>query len=484
MLKLVLLSNVLLFLYYLTSNLIYLFLLITAIVKSTSHQQRLSSMHLENLHLSKFTPPITLVAPAHNEGGNIVESVTGLLDLDYPLLEIIIVNDGSSDNTLERLTVAYDLRPVHLLYVPEIQTARVRKLYRSVRDPRLVVVDKESAGTKADAVNAGLNVAGSPYVCIVDADSLLERDSLLRVMSGIFSDPEFSVAAGGIVRVLNGCSVSHGALTHIRMPRNPIEAIQVVEYLRAFLIGREAWGHFNMLPIISGAFGVFRRDLVLRVGGYRAAAIGEDFDLIVRLHRFLRERQMDYHINFIPDPACWTEVPSDLKSLAGQRARWQQGLLNTLWLNRDMLFRRRYGRIGMLMLPYMWLFELLAPVIELIGYATIITAALLGILSSTLFFEFLLFGYAFATMISIGGVLLEEITYRRYSDWRDVSRMVIYCFAEHFPYRQMNLYWRLKGLWRYCRGDTAWGELKRKDLSQPPDNRKSPTPETATVATR
>ncbi len=226
MLKLVLLSNAVLFLYYLTSNLIYLFLLITAIVKSTSHQQRLSSMHLENLRLSKFTPPVTVVAPAHNEGGNIVESVAGLLDLDYPMLEVIIVNDGSSDNTLERLTIAYDLRPVHLLYVPEIQTARVRKLYRSVRDPRLVVVDKESAGTKADAVNAGLNVAGSPYVCIVDADSLLERDSLLRVMSGIFSDPEFSVAAGGIVRVLNGCSVSHGALTHIRMPRNPIEAIQ------------------------------------------------------------------------------------------------------------------------------------------------------------------------------------------------------------------------------------------------------------------
>src|SRR5207245_11320580 len=158
MLKLVLLSNALLFLYYLTSNLIYLFLLITAIVKSTSHQQRLSSMHLENLHLSKFTPPVTVVAPAHNEGGNIVESVAGLLDLDYPMLEVIIVNDGSSDNTLERLTVAYDLRPVHLLYVPEIQTTRVRKLYRSVRDTRLVLVDKESVGTKAEAVNAGLCV--------------------------------------------------------------------------------------------------------------------------------------------------------------------------------------------------------------------------------------------------------------------------------------------------------------------------------------
>jgi cellulose synthase/poly-beta-1,6-N-acetylglucosamine synthase-like glycosyltransferase len=310
-----------------------------------------------------------------------------------------------------------------------------------------------------------LNVASSPFVCVVDADSLLERDSLMRMVSGIFSDPGRVVAAGGIVRVLNGCAVTEGRLNTIRLPQRPIEILQVIEYLRAFLVGREAWAHFNMVPIISGAFGIFRRDLVLRIGGFRTTAIGEDIDLVVRLHRHLREKNMEYRITFVPDPTCWTEVPSDMKSLGRQRARWQQGLMDTLWLNRDILFERRYGRIDWIILPYMWGFELLAPVMELLGYATILAAAVMGMLSATLALEFLLFGYAFATALSVAGVLLEEITYRRYGNWGDVSRLLLYCFAEHFPYRQLNLLWRLQGMWRYLRGQHAWGELKRTGMA-------------------
>jgi len=215
--------------------------------------------------------------------------------------------------------------------------------------------------------------------------------------------------------------------------------IQVIEYLRAFLIGREAWGQGNMLMIISGAFGVFRTDLVRAIGGYRPRAIGEDFDLITRLHRYLRQQRADYHIQFVPDPMCWTEAPSDLKSLARQRARWQKGLLDVLWINRDMLLRRRYGRIGWLALPYLWLFELLAPIIEIGGIATIVLAACLGVLSQQFFLQFLIFGYAFATVISLGSVLQEEITYKRYNDWQDVARLVTYCFLEHFPYRQLHM---------------------------------------------
>ena len=466
MLALVQFLTVVLFLYYFASNTIYVFLLAAAIQKSRSHQQRLGSIRLENLSQSSFTPPISLVVPAHNESGSIVESVGSLLELDYPNLEIVVVNDGSKDDTLERMAQAYGLVPAHMLYVAEIPTAPVKRLYKSLRQPGLLVVDKESAGNKADAVNAGLNVCGSPFVCVVDADSLLERDSLMRIVSGIFSDPGCVVAAGGIVRVLNGCQVVKGRLQEITLPRRPLEILQVVEYLRAFLVGREAWACLNMLPIVSGAFGIFRRDLVLRIGGFRTQAIGEDIDLIVRLHRYLRDQGMDYRISFVPDPTCWTEVPSDLKSLARQRARWQQGLLDTLWQTRDMLFRRRYGRIGFFLLPYMWVFELFEPVMELAGYATIAAAALAGSLSPRLAFQFLLFGYAFATALSVGGVLLEEITYRRYSNWRDVLRLLVYCFLEHFPYRQLNLLWRLQGMWRCFRRKSAWGELKRTGLTQ------------------
>jgi cellulose synthase/poly-beta-1,6-N-acetylglucosamine synthase-like glycosyltransferase len=457
-------TNHTLFWYYLASNLAYLVMLLVALKTSAAHQRMLQSHRLNWIADTPMAPPITLIAPAHNEEASIRVAVRNLLELDYPELEIIVVNDGSEDRTLEELREEFLLRPVRAVYVPELKSALVRGLYRSGVDSRLLVVDKEPGGSKADAVNAGLNAATSPYVCVVDADSVLERDALLRIMLPILADPKRVIAVGGIIRVLNGSEISQGTLRRVRLPRKSIEVIQVIEYLRAFLIGREAWGQGNMLMIISGAFGVFRTDLVRAVGGYRPNAIGEDFDLVARLHRHLLDQKADYHIHFVPDPMCWTEVPSDLKSLGRQRARWQKGLLDVLLLTRGMLFRPRYGRIGSFALPYLWLFEFAAPVIEILGIVTIVIAAVLGVLSRTFFLQFLLFGYAFATVISIGAVLQEEITYKRYNDWQDVARLVSYCFFEHFPYRQMHMFWRLQGIWQYMRGDVMWRPLKRKGL--------------------
>jgi cellulose synthase/poly-beta-1,6-N-acetylglucosamine synthase-like glycosyltransferase len=464
MIQLLNISNHTLFWYYLFSNLAYLMMLIVALKTSAIHQRHLTSHNLSWIKESPIVPPITLIAPAHNEEASIRVAVRNLLELDYPELEVIIVNDGSEDRTLEEMREEFQLRPVLALYVPQMPSATVRGLYRGGLDPRLLVVDKEAGGSKADASNAGLNAATSPYVCIVDADSVLERDALLRIMGPILADPMRVVAVGGIIRVLNGSEISGGHIRRVRLPHKSIEVIQVIEYLRAFLIGREAWAQGNMLTIISGAFGLFRADLVRAVGGYRSRAIGEDFDLVARLHRHLIEQGTDYQMRFVPDPVCWTEVPSDLKSLGRQRARWQKGLLDVLWPNRDMLFRPRYGRIGSFALPYLWLFELFAPVIEIIGLVTIVLAASLGVLSREFFFQFLLFGYAFATAISIGSVLQEELTYKRYNDWQDVARLISYCFLEHFPYRQMHMIWRLQGLWQYARGDHAWKPLKRKGL--------------------
>jgi cellulose synthase/poly-beta-1,6-N-acetylglucosamine synthase-like glycosyltransferase len=464
MIRILDLSNHALFWYYLVCNLAYLTMLIIALKTSAMHQRRLQSHRLNWIKESPMVPPITLLAPAHNEEMSIRVAARNLLELDYPQLEVIIINDGSEDRTLDELREEFRLRPVRAVYVPEAQSAPVRGLYRSDVDTRLVVIDKEAGGSKADAVNAGLNAATSPYVCVVDSDSLLERDALLRIMVPILEDPKRVVAVGGISRVLNGSEIHGGQLQRVRLPRKSIEVIQVIEYLRAFLIGREAWAQGNMLMIISGAFGLFRTDLVRAVGGYRSRAIGEDFDLVARLHRHMLEKKADYEIRFVPDPMCWTEVPSDLRSLGRQRARWQKGLLDVLWPNRDMLFRARYGRIGCFALPYLWLFELLAPVIEITGIALIILAACLGVLSREFFLQFLIFGYAFATVISIGSVLQEEITYKRYNDWKDVARLITYCFFEHFPYRQLHMVWRLQGLWQYLRGDLVWKPMKRKGL--------------------
>jgi len=453
-----------LFWYYVTSNLAYLAMLVVALKTSAVHQRRLQSYRLRWIGETPLTPPVTIIAPAHNEESSIRISVRSLLQNQYPQLEVIVVNDGSDDRTLELLKEEFRLQPTRMVYVPKVPSALIRGLYRSGIDARLVVIDKEPGGSKADAVNAGLNAATSPYVCVVDSDSLLEHDALLRIMVPVLDDPERVVAVGGVIRVLNGSKIAEGRLQRVRLPRKSIEVIQVIEYLRAFLIGREAWGQGNMLMIISGAFGVFRTDLVRAVGGYRSKSIGEDFDLVARLHRHLLDERADYRILFVPDPMCWTEVPSDVKSLGRQRARWQKGLLDVLWPNRDMLFRWRYGRIGFLALPYLWIFELLAPIIEIGGILTIVLAACVGALSREFLFQFLVFGYAFATMISLGAVLQEEITYKRYNDWKDVARLVSYCFLEHFPYRQAHMVWRLQGLWQYLRGDNDWRSLKRKGM--------------------
>jgi cellulose synthase/poly-beta-1,6-N-acetylglucosamine synthase-like glycosyltransferase len=457
-------ANNVFFLYYLLSNMSYLALLIVALLSSRTHHQHLASLRLERIKASPLTPPITLVAPAHNEEASIVPSVRSLLRVDYPELEVVVVNDGSEDGTLARLQKEFELQPARLLYISQLVTAPVRALYRSAVDSRLIVVDKEAGGSKADAVNAGLNAASSPYMCVVDSDSMLESDALLRIMVKILEDPKRVIAAGGIVRVLNGCELVNGRIRQVRLPRNPIVIFQVIEYLRAFLIGREGWARGNMLTIISGAFGLFRRDVVMSAGGYRASAIGEDFDLVARIHRKMLEEKREYRIVFVPDPVCWTEVPSTAKSLGRQRARWQKGLVDVLWPNRDMLFRRRYGRIGTIALPYLWIFEWFAPVLEILGIATIAAAATMGALSRGFFVEFMIYGYLFAAMISVGAVMQEEITYRRYNDWRDVGWLMLYCFLEQFPYRQMHLFWRLQGMWQYARGDVVWRSMDRVGL--------------------
>jgi cellulose synthase/poly-beta-1,6-N-acetylglucosamine synthase-like glycosyltransferase len=455
-------SNHCLFYYYLACNIAYLAMLVIALKTSAAHHRQLQSVNLNWVKNTPLALPITLVVPAHNEEKSICVSLSNLLSLDYPELEFVVVNDGSSDRTLELMQEEFRLRPIRAVYVSQIPCAPVRQIYRSAADPRLLVLDKECAGSKADAINAGLNAATSPYVCIVDADSVLEPDALLRIMAPILADPHQVVSVGGIVRIANGSEIHGGRIDRIRLPRKSIEVIQVVEYLRAFLIAREAWAWKNMLMIISGAFGVFKTDLVRAVGGYRADAIGEDFELVVRLHRHLLEKKEKYKIQFVPDPVCWTEAPSDWQSLGRQRTRWQKGLLDGLWRHKNMLFRPRYGRTGSFALPYLWIFELLAPVVETAGIATIALAAALGVLSGQFLLQFLLFGYAFATAISIGSVLQEELTYKRYNDWQDVARLIGYCFLEHFPYRQIQMFWRLQGMWEYLRGDVTWKPLRRQ----------------------
>ena len=458
----------LLFLYYSVTNLAYLVLLFQSVMATLSHHRLLGTLFHKRLRASGLTPPISILVPARNEEKTIVESVRSLLALDYPEFEVIVANDGSTDNTLGELRKHFDLLATDILHVSEIPTSPVRQVYMSVKDHRLLVLDKQSCGRKADALNAALNAASSPFVCAIDADAILEKDALLRIMAPALTDPRRVVASCGIVRAANGSAIENGEVKQVRLPRSFLEGLQVLEYLRAFLIGRQGWARMNMLLIISGAFGVFRRDLCRRIGGFRSSAIGEDIDLVVRFHRRLLEENEDYRIAFVPDPVCWTEVPSNLKALARQRARWQNGLADVLWQNRKMLLNPRYGRVGLIALPYQWLFELFAPVMEVCGWMSMIAATVLGLLSASFFVAFVLLGYLLGTFVSIGSVLLEEMVYHRYNDWRDLTRLVGYCFLEHFPYRQMNTVWRLKGLWQFVTGRNAWQLIERVGFEKQP----------------
>jgi cellulose synthase/poly-beta-1,6-N-acetylglucosamine synthase-like glycosyltransferase len=413
---------------------------------------------------SPLTPGISVLLPAYNEEAGIVESVRSLLSLRYPKYEIVVVNDGSKDATMERLTEEFELAPVRLATRDSVECAPVRGTYVSREYPQLVVIDKENGG-KADALNCGLNTARHPFFCAVDADALIEPDALLQVAKPIIDDPELVIATGGIVRIANGCTVEHGRVTHVGLPTSRLAALQVVEYLRAFLIGRMGWSRFNSLLIISGAFGLFSRAVVEEVGGYATDTVGEDIELVVRMHRHMRDQGRPYRMEFLPDPVCWTEAPTDFATLSKQRRRWQRGLLETFWRHRTMIGNPRYGFLGMCGMPHMLFFEGLSPVVEVAGYLLIPAAFLAGALSVKFLVAFLVLAVLFGILLSVSALALEEFSFRRHERSREVGRMFLLAVMENFGYRQLVSLWRVRTFFDLFRA-ASWGEMRRTGFGE------------------
>lgn len=365
--------------YFALLNLIYLLFTALAWRGVTAHLRRREYAGVEEAFASPLTPPVSILLPAFNEEVGIVESVRSLLRLRYPEFELLVVNDGSTDGTLDLLRREFELVPAHKALRDTIPCAPVVGTYASLRHPELWVIDKVNGG-KADALNAAIGGARFPYVCAVDADAIIEEDALLRVAKPIIDDPQLVAATGGIVRIANGCVIDRGVVTQVALPRSKLATLQVVEYFRAFLVGRMGWSRLGSLLIISGAFGMFHRPTVEAVGGYWTSTVGEDVELVIRLHRYLKSRGEPYRIEFVPDPVCWTEAPEDVRTLSRQRRRWQRGLAEALWRHRSMCGNPRYGALGVLALPYFLVFELIGPVLEVIAYLTIPLAASLGLL--------------------------------------------------------------------------------------------------------
>ncbi|OKL37858.1 glycosyltransferase family 2 protein [Domibacillus mangrovi] len=419
----------------------------------------------EELSDITYVKPVSIIVPAYNEEAGILDSVHSLLSLSYPQMEVIVVNDGSSDKTQDKMIAHFQMEPIQKVIRQQLDTKPVTAVYRSTIHPNLLFITKQNGG-KADALNAGINLSKYPYFCSVDGDSILESTSLLKVMKPIITSNEEVIASGGSIRIANGTDIQMGSVMSVSLSEKSLVIMQVIEYLRAFLVGRVALSKHNMVLIISGAFSVFSKKWVIEAGGYLKSTVGEDMELVVRLHRMIKEQKSSNRIEFVPDPVCWTEAPENIKGLRRQRARWHRGLLESLWKHRKMTLNPKYGAVGMISFPYFWLIECLGPLIELGGYIYIVYAFFTG----GIYFEFaivlVLLFILYGSVFSMISVLFEAWSLKTYPKITDLIRLFMYSFTEVFWYRPLTIFWRCEGILQFFLKRDEWGHMERRGLSR------------------
>jgi cellulose synthase/poly-beta-1,6-N-acetylglucosamine synthase-like glycosyltransferase len=447
--------NWLFFWYYAGSTVSYCALIVLAYVYSRRHLHVARSRGFDGLR--QHMPRVTIIAPAKNEQACILGAARSFLALDYAHLDVVFVDDESTDLTFELLRTTYQLRRDDSPVISTLPHKPITSVWRSASDPRLAVVRKLSAGFKGDATNAALEIAAGEYVIVTDTDSLLENNAVRRIVAVVLEHPT-TVAVGGNLHIVNGCVITRGQLQRVRRPRHYFETMQVIEYARAFFMSRLGWSFLNMTPNISGAFGLFRTDILRAVGGYRNV-LAEDMDMTLRIHRHILDNRLSNQIRFAPDAKVWTEVPRDYKSVASQRVRWHNSLCDVLWSFRSMLWQPRYGRIGFILLPWLWTYEWIAPFVELLGWSSIGLAAI----AHCLHWPAALViggGYVFTMVLSVLAILHGEGKYPRYS-LANKTNLILQTVLEIFPYRFLYVYWRLRGQVQYFRGDRRWPTVAR-----------------------
>ena len=433
-----------------------------SISETRSYLNKNSFTDYRTLASSAEAPSMSILAPAYNEGSNIAENVRSLLSLHYNNLEVIIINDGSKDDSLEKLIKAYDLHKVDFFVNEQLKTKPVRGVYKS-NNPvyrKLIVVDKVNGG-KADALNVGVNIAQNDYFVCIDVDCVLEQDAILKLAKPFLENStQRVIAAGGVVRIANSCEIEGGRLVKVNLPKQFLPRVQTLEYIRAFLLSRMAWTRLNGLLLISGAFGAFDRDIVIKCGGYNPNTVGEDMELVVRMRRYMEELDEPYRVSFIPDPLCWTEAPSTFKILGRQRNRWTRGTIETLRFHKKMFFNPRYGLLGMLSYPYWLFFEFLAPIIEFVGTIGLIIYCLAGSINWS---ALMIMGgvISIGILYSIFAILMEVITYNQYKRKKDILRLVLVAILEPIVFHPFVVWSSIRGNFDLLRKHNDWGEMTR-----------------------
>ncbi len=455
----------------------YLLISVLSIITIRIYFRKKSFSDTESLLRSDIAPGISVLAPAYNESQTVVQNVRSLLALKYPNFNVIVVNDGSSDDTLQKCIEAFDLEPEYFAVRQSVKTKKVRGVYRSKNKSfgRLLVVDKENGG-KADALNAGLNISEMPYVTCIDVDCILTEDALLKMMKPFVDESDKKViASGSVVRVANGCDIQDGKITRVRAPKKMIARFQAMEYLRAFLLGRVGWTYFDGMMLISGAIGIFDRELALKVKGYDERTVGEDMEIVIRMRKYMMRKKQSYKVSFVPDPLCWTEVPESWRSLAKQRNRWTRGTMETLRMHKDMLFNPRYKRIGLLSYPYWVVFEWLAPLFEVFGLVITFYLAILGALNIPYFIAMIFMVYAFSVSYSMIALLIEELTFYQYNKVRDIVKLFAASLIEPIIFHPYILYCALRGNYDFLIGKKSWEKFSRKGFTARAQHVNAPT---------
>ena len=435
---------------------------------SLHYKHKNSFGDLSKVMASPLAPSITIIAPAYNEGLTIVENIRSLMSLRYVDYEVMVVNDGSKDDTLEKMIEAYDLVLVEQEIDPDWKSKPIRGIYKSKHRSfsKLTVVDKENGG-KSDALNTGMSLSANRYVGCIDVDCLLLPDALLHVVKSFFQRSEKRViAVGGVIRVANSCVIQGGQLEEIRLPKNWLAKFQLLEYTRSFLLGRMAWGRIDSLLIISGAFGFFDREIALAVGGYDTNTVGEDMEIIFKMRRYMHEQKLPYTIEYIPDPLCWTEVPEDMKILINQRDRWTRGNLETLQKHKTMFFNPKYGRLGMMSYPYWFFYEWLAPLLEATGLLLIILFCYLDILNWEFFLAITAAVFTCSIMVSFYAILWEVYSYNQYKR-KDVLILLLFAVLEPFIFHPIVTWSAVRGNYKKLfKVKSGWGSQVRKGFAK------------------
>jgi cellulose synthase/poly-beta-1,6-N-acetylglucosamine synthase-like glycosyltransferase len=449
--------------YFVAVNVTYTVLTLVSFLQSSLRVRQAKVAPFDVLSSSSLTPPVSIVIPAFNEEPMIVNSVATALSVEYPEFEVIVVNDGSNDRTLRRLIETFDLEGSEKPYRATLPTSRIRRVYYSRKYPNFYVIDKENGG-KADALNAGVNLARYRYICNTDADTIFEKDSLLRIVRPIVRDPRRVVAVGGQVRVGNGFRVKGGEIVSRSLPSALLPTFQIIEYLRTFLGNRVGWSAINAMLLISGAFGCWRRDVLVSVGGFNREITGEDLELNMRFHRVLRKRGEEYAVVSLPDPVCWTEAPEDLSSFYQQRNRWHRVLLESFYAHREMLLNPAFGSVGLLGMPYYLFFEIIGPFMEVLSYLVILGAFGLGFIEVETLVLFLLLSIGYTTFLNVAAIIIEEVHYHTY-EFEEIMRLLLIGVMDNLGYRQLTMLIRIVATFDWLSRTKAWGTITRRGYS-------------------